>query len=595
MKRHLLVGLAFAAVLALCLPGLSWGSGPNELYVINQKPASVSVLDPATWQITATIPLDPEPTAALLNREGRLLFVLHRGFIRPGSFPKAGQGELAVYDLESRQRLRAIPLGWNVTDLVASRDGRYVLCVGEGKGGNKKKPEEYGAVTVVNAQSGEVAATLPADRFGLRVATVADTSRIFVLSLGETAKKSKNAPSVLTVFAPDNPKPLATFPLGRASRLALSADDKWLYALDGGWPSKKANEHKNGQIHVFDTAALSESATYDVGTQPRRIEIGEDESLMVLAQQSFKDERGRMYRLHGASQPDVVDIGTAPRYVRHSGERRGTFIVSHEDLRFLPDEGGSTMSSLLLNPQKGGPQGPPDFQKLGGFPGELLLLPDQNRVALSVIDASGAGSKVAILDLKENRIQRIVTTGRGSVKFGKFMGAMALSMAMTAASYGAGYAGAQASGSPFFFYNVYTFTPAAPNVALTHSADGNFVYALNTQTNDVTIIRVADGEVIDKIPVGGGCRRVALAPGGKFVYAHASGEVSLIDTHSHKKVIGPDVVEGKVHNVYALDADSSLVALTSQRLVMWDTEKGQVVRTVNGFGEPFMLLDPRPR
>ncbi len=269
----------------------------NELYVINQKPASVSVLDPASWKIVRTIPLDPEPTAALIDSQGRLLFVLHRGFIRPDGGVKAAQGELVVYDLASRARLRAIPLGWNVTDLVLSRDSRYLLCVGEGKRGTKKKPEEYGSITVVDAQTGEVAATLPADRLGLRVAATTNASRIFVLSVGEVAKKTKNAPSVLTAFAPYNPKPLATFPLGRATKVAMSLDDKWLYVLDAGWPSKKPAEHRNGQLHVFDTATLTSAAVYDVGTLPRTLDVNADGSLSVLAQASFKENRGKLYRM----------------------------------------------------------------------------------------------------------------------------------------------------------------------------------------------------------------------------------------------------------------------------------------------------------
>jgi DNA-binding beta-propeller fold protein YncE len=195
--------------------------------------------------------------------------------------------------------------------------------------------------------------------------------------------------------------------------------------------------------------------------------------------------------------------------------------------------------------------------------------------------------------LKESTIQQVVSTGRGSVKFGKFMGAMALSVALTSLSYGAG--AATAGGSPFFFYNVYTIKPRAPNVVLAHSADGQFIYALNTQTDDVTVVRVSNGKILDKIPVGGGCRGVDLAPGGQFVYTYARGEVSFIDTHTHKKTVAYKAPTGKVHAAFTLDADAAFVALTDQQLVMWSLETGQATRTISGFGEPFLLLDPRVR
>ena len=52
---------------------------------------------------------------------------------------------------------------------------------------------------------------------------------------------------------------------------------------------------------------------------------------------------------------------------------------------------------------------------------------------------------------------------------------------------------------------------------------------------------------------------------------------------------------GKVHAVFTLDTDAAFVALTGQQLVMWSLESGQPTRTIGGFGEPFLLLDPRVR
>jgi hypothetical protein len=264
------------------------------------------VVDPVHWGIVQTIPLDPEPTAAVIDSEGRFLFMLHRGFIRPDGGAKPAQGELVVYDLASRGRIRAIPLGWNVTDLVFSIDGRYLLCVGEGKRGTKKTPEEFGSITVVSARTGEVSAQLSAGRMGLQVALTADASRIFVLSIGDVWKKTKNEPSVLAVFAPDNPRPLATWPLDRASKLALSLDEKWLYVLDGGWPLKKEAEHRNGQVHVFDAATLASAGVHDVGTQPGTLEVNPDDSLSVLSETSLKDAHGRLYRLRGTEKLEAI-------------------------------------------------------------------------------------------------------------------------------------------------------------------------------------------------------------------------------------------------------------------------------------------------
>jgi YVTN family beta-propeller protein len=56
--------------------------------------------------------------------------------------------------------------------------------------------------------------------------------------------------------------------------------------------------------------------------------------------------------------------------------------------------------------------------------------------------------------------------------------------------------------------------PPTPDLDLVASSDGKFVYALNSQTNDVTIIDSGDGKVLGHVAVGGGARRVLLSPGG---------------------------------------------------------------------------------
>ena len=459
--------LAVSAVVGVCLLALSAPTAraaepTRELYVVDAKRPAVAVVDPSTWSVLASIPIDADPTAALLGRRGRFLYVLHNGAFRPGGGFRVGQGAVSVVDLQSRTQVLNIPLGWNTTDIAFSSDGRYLLCVSEGKAGKKDTPDTHGSVVVVDTETNAVTATLPAGRFGLRVAATADASRIFVLSVGELQKKKNGAPSSLGIFAPNNAAPLAEIPLGRTSRLLLAQDDRWLYALDGGFPSKKRAEHRNGAVHVVDVAAAKLATTVDVGTAPRGLTWdGPTESAIVLAQTSFKDQGGRLVRLHGTESPEVTVVGSGPRYVRRLDDSTGSLVVSYEDMRLLPDGRSTTGSPLVLNPAKGAARASATNVRLDGTPGELLPLPDQNRIAVSVLNPQGASSKVAILNLKENRVEHVLTTGRGSVKFGKILGAVALSTAMSTLSYSAGAMSAPA-GSPFF-YNVYSFKPAPPS------------------------------------------------------------------------------------------------------------------------------------
>jgi YVTN family beta-propeller protein len=598
--RSLQVGVHAATrslILILLVAAAGWGlEAKRQFYVLNTKPPSISIVDSDGWKLLSTIPLDPEPTYVVVGSTNRFLYVLHRGLFRPNGMLEGGVGELSIVDLEARKPIKKIPLGWNVSNVALSKDGRYVLCVSQGKSGKKKLPEESGSITIVDTQKNDVSGVLSAGRLGVQVIFTSDVSRIFVLSQGEPPKKKGGAYTkpVVTAFALDSEEPLASIELERAQNMTLSRDEKWLYVLDGGVPSKKPKDHRNGGVHVVDVSAAKLAGTFELGTLPRHLTVDpETDSVSVLTQASVKDRRGKLYQLRGTDPPLAVDVGSEPSFVRRLANHRGVFAVTHEDIRFLPDGAPATSALISLNPVKGAPSPAEAIKRLGGYPGEVLYLPDQDKAVLTVKDAFGTPtSKVAILNLKDNKVEQVITTGRGSVKFGKIMGAMALSVAMSSLSYYAGYSMAQATGSPYFYYNVYSFHPASPNLELSASPDGKFIYALNTFSNDVTIINSADGTVIERVAVGGGCRRLGLAPGGKFVYSNTSGQFNLINTQTNKKHLEYKLPSGRINNLRTLEPEGKIVALTSKSLLIWDAESGEQVATVEGFNEPYLLLEP---
>jgi DNA-binding beta-propeller fold protein YncE len=135
----------------------------REFYIVNLNPPSVSVVDAAAMKIAAEIQLDSEPTYALIHPSNRYLYVLEDGIYRANGFLKAGQSKLAVIDLDSRTKLKTIPIAWNTRNLALSKDGKYLVCVSEGKGVSKKKlPEENGSVTIIDTAKNEIAATMSA-------------------------------------------------------------------------------------------------------------------------------------------------------------------------------------------------------------------------------------------------------------------------------------------------------------------------------------------------------------------------------------------------------------------------------------------------
>lgn len=597
-----LMAAAFLSVLTL-----AWGIEPKtELYVVNIKPPSVGVVNTSAMELAADIPLPSEPSYALMGPGNKHLYVLMDGLYRTDGTFKAGQSKLAVVDVATRQLVKTLPLAWNTKGMSFSKDNRYLLCVNVGKGVSKKNlPEEFGSVTIIDANTNAQAASLSAGRLGLQTVYNSDLSRIAVFSQGEPSKK-KNIPPIkprVTIFDIQREAPLAEIEFERAASISLSSDEKYIYVLDGGVPNKKPAKHQNAVVSVIDLATSKVVKTHEVATYVKELTIDETtNSAYVLAQASVKDNTGKFFRFNGPDLVETTDVGKNPQFIRSFGKEFGSFIMSGSDIRMLPAGGNVSSSFISLAPSKskektniGAARETPAGLALGGLPGEVLHLPQQNKLATTVRNAlGGPTSKVAIIDLKDNKVQNVVTTGRGGVKFGKFMGAMALSVAMSSLSYYANYSIAVNTGSPFFFYNVYAFTPAPPNIELTSSPDGKFVYALNSQTNDVTVIDVLAGKALDnKIAVGGSCRRVSLAPGGKFVYSYTPGQFDLIEVASNKKHLEQQVASGKVRTVHTQDAEKRILVLTSDSVLVYDADKGSLANTIKGFHNPNIVVEPR--
>jgi YVTN family beta-propeller protein len=586
--------------LVLFIGCTAWSLEPKrQIYVIGVKPPSISSVDSQDLKITGTAPLAENPAYALMSPDNKHIYVLHNGaFSLQGNLPKE-PGELSIVDSTALSNVKKVKLGWNTSRLSLSKDGRYLLCFSGGRAAFKKLSQEPGSVTIIDTVKNEEVANLSLGRLGKEVLGTSDLSRIFVLSAGEGARKKKDgtppAKPALTVFSLNSEKPLAEIEFDYwIKEMALSRDEKSLYLLDPGDPNNKPQKNRNGVVHVVDVANAKLVASHDVGTSPRGLEVdANNDAITVLAQASAKDHKGKLYSIRDNHLTPAADLGSDPQFVTRFGNRTDRTVVSHDDLRFLGDDGQLTSSFVALNP-KGDSAGGASLKRIGGYPGEVLYLPDQKKAVMTVMGAGGVPtSKVAIVNLNDNTVENVVTTGRGSVKFGKFMGSMALSVAMSMGSYYAGYSYAQATSSPYFFYNVYLFTPKAPNLELTASADGKFVYALNTQTNDVTIVDSGTGAVLDKVPVGGNCQRIMTTPAGRFVWSHTLRQVDLIDTQTNKKHLEHKLASGKINGIYVDEPENRVLALTTNSMLVFDAGKGSLVSTVEGLGQPYLLVLPQ--
>ena len=99
--------------------------GPRNgmLYATTELSNSVTVIDPQTLQIVATVPTgQPESHMLAITQDGR------RGYTA-----NVGPGTVSVLDLEARKMLRVIPVCHNTQRIALSMDDRWVFTADQGK------------------------------------------------------------------------------------------------------------------------------------------------------------------------------------------------------------------------------------------------------------------------------------------------------------------------------------------------------------------------------------------------------------------------------------------------------------------------------
>lgn len=310
-----------------------------------------------------------------------------------------------------------------------------------------------------------------------------------------------------------------------------SPDGRFLYLLEAGHPSDKPDKNINGRIQVVSLETRAHETNLDAGKGPRGL-IPDDarEQVLVLSDGPPSKEtgspEGELRVLRGAEVAATVKVAADPMFLRVSPDRQRLYVVgeralSHVDLpalRRVADTPLQPAGVSIMSADSG-----------RHFVDELAIT-DDGRRGFALYAGS---SKLTVLDLDQRKLTGSVTTGRGGKKFAKFMGAMALSVALTAASASAGKSAAIASGSPYYMYNVYNFQVRAANTSVAVRPDGKFGYALNSQTGDVTVVDADTAQVVDKIPGGG--TSIRLFTGGEVLAVHDNDALRLIDTATNKK------------------------------------------------------------
>jgi YVTN family beta-propeller protein len=296
-------------------PAAAAAGGAERVYVTNERSGTLSVVDAASGQVTATVPLGKRPRGLKLSPDGRLLYVALSGspIAGPGvdesKLPPADKGAdgIGVVDLTTLKLLRVLRGVSDPEQLAVSHDGRTLYVASE----------DTGRALVIDAADGRTIASLKVGGEPEGVTISPDGRHVYVtseedhsvsvidtaanrvvasLEVGQRPRFTSFTPDgrlafvsgendgTITVIDAVKHRVLRVIrldggPLMRPVGMAVSGDAKTLYVVTG----------RGGQLLAVDVASGRVLRQVAVGPRPWGVELGADGRRLYTANGSSND------------------------------------------------------------------------------------------------------------------------------------------------------------------------------------------------------------------------------------------------------------------------------------------------------------------
>ncbi|MPZ19934.1 MAG: beta-propeller fold lactonase family protein [Luteitalea sp.] len=282
--------------------------GAYRIYVTNEMSGDLSVIDGATHEVIATVPLGKRPRGIHASPDRQTIYVALSGspisppgvdestlpppdrsadgigrfnlqanelekVLESGSDPEEfdlspdgrllyisneDKAEASILDTASGKIIKALPVGEEPEGVTTSPDGSVVYVTSEGDHG----------VAVIDTAKAEVIANVPVGLRPRDSAFLPDGSKAYVTLENEAG---------VAVVDPRSHKKIKTIKLGaptlRPMAIALSPDAAEAYVSTG----------RGGQVVVFDTASDEVTASFEVGERPWGIAVSPDGRYLYTA------------------------------------------------------------------------------------------------------------------------------------------------------------------------------------------------------------------------------------------------------------------------------------------------------------------------
>jgi len=274
----------------------------NEVYVVNTKSGTVSVLDTVSIRVTAVIPVHRDPYFISVDSAGRRAYVAN-----------SGSNNVSVLDLDSRREITVAGTGEQPGLAQISPDSRSLVVTNQ----------RSGSVSVFAVGAGD---TPPQRTLQLRAAFPGCPGATDVVILPDSSKAFVACSGGHQVMAIG----LAAAPDSWAARQDPSlTTDHILALLDvGAMPVHLALKPDGGEIFVsnFGSDSISEistwtnevGGTYTIGSKPVRGIVSRDNSVLWVS--NFGADLVSLYSIDDGKVVGSVHTGSAPDALAFSAD-----------------------------------------------------------------------------------------------------------------------------------------------------------------------------------------------------------------------------------------------------------------------------------
>jgi DNA-binding beta-propeller fold protein YncE len=485
-----------------------------------------------------SVPL-PEVSRGLLSPDNRTILAIYDGGLRVTINPvELHPKARASYAIVTPDKvIGSGDLGWGTAGQAFSSDGRYAYVLIMGDDAKNDADLKPSGLVRIDAATGAEAGRLMFNRSAGSLRLVASGATAIVFSKLQW-KRNPQIPARLLFVDTATWKESGSLEIP-GNPVAPSAAGELLYLVDPG------EKNAPGKVFVVDPAKRSLVKSINVGPGSTAAGSDRDGNFFVLSQ-GPDGKAGKVTILRDGDVAATYGTGAAPLMVTLSAAGTRLY-VSGKQLSIVNLVTRSSSPGLDV-----------------AYPLAVLPTTDGRRV-ITVAAEGKSCCRINVFDTAANKELTSFLGGSKAKRVGQNLAAIALSMA----TYQNG------------LYSIYT--PKQHGAARGPVAFGpaeKKAYAVDTQTDDVTVVDMETGQRTVNIAAGSGLKEVIALPDAGLIAAVSDERIDLIDTAS-------DVVRESIHmkkgakQTVATPDEKRIVFYGKQGIVVLDTATGKQVGMID--------------